>query len=176
MGSCTERGCRSNAVAWGRLDPIPLYFRGPHIFSDIYHTVKSDIALVEEAPSLLNLSVDGERKGATLDRKERAREHLTSIAERGLCVPLSHWYFEAMHSTVTRAPHSKAHDVIEVLSLQAADDAMLGRVSSHACLCKYYSGSNNAKWLLADTYVRKEKEKSRGADSERKTEPQDKTS
>lgn len=45
-----EGGGRSNVVAWGRLDPIPLCYRGLHLLSDIYHTVKSDIALVEEAP------------------------------------------------------------------------------------------------------------------------------
>lgn len=96
-------------------------------------------------------------KGRLWTAKKRAQKHLTSIAELSLCVPLSHWYFEEMHGTVTRAPHSNTHEVIEVLSLQAADDAVLGRVSSHACLCKYHFGSNNAKRLPADTYVRKEK-------------------
>lgn len=144
-GQLYWRGCRSNAVAWGKLDPIPLCCRGLHLFSDIYHIVKSDVSLAEEAPlnqSLLNLSAGGERKGATLDSRERAREHLTSIAELSLCVPFSHWCFEEMHSTVTRAPNSHTHDVIEVLSLQAADDAVLGRESSHASSCKYYFGTN----------------------------------
>lgn len=81
------------------------------------------------------------------------REHLTPIAVCSLCVPLSHWYFEATHGTITRTPRSNARDVIEVPSLQAAADAVLDCAGSHACLCKYYSGSNNAKWLLADAYV-----------------------
>lgn len=68
-----------------------------------------------------------------------------------MCVPLSQWYFEEKHGTVTRAPHSNTHDVIEVLSLQAAYDAATGPVSSHTCLGKYYFGSNNAKRLPADT-------------------------
>lgn len=134
-------------MAWGRLDPIPLCCRGLHLFSDIYHTVKSDTALVEEAPqSKSPKPINGWRKErADFRRQERAREHLTSIAELSLCVPLSHWYFEGMHGTVTRAPHSNTHDVIEVLSLQAADDVVLGRVSSHACLCKYYFGSKTQR-------------------------------
>lgn len=116
---------------------------------------------MEEAPGLLYLTVDGERKGAHFDRKERAWEHLTSIAECSLCVPLSHWYFVAMQST--RAPHSKADDVIEVLSLQAADDAMLGQGGSHACLRKYYSGSNNAEEVSVCILCKKRrKEKSNG--------------
>lgn len=101
--------------------------------------------------------------GATLDGPKETkkknkiqkmpREHLTPIAARSLCVPLSHWYFEATHGTITRTPRSNARDVIEVPSLQAAADAVLDCAGSHACLCKYYSGSNNAKWLLADAYV-----------------------
>lgn len=140
-------------MAWGTLDPIPLCYRGLHLFSDIYHTVKSDEALVEEAPlSESPKPISGQRKGrGDVTRQERAREHLTSIAELSLCVPLSHWYFEEMHGTVTRAPHSNTHDVIEVLSLQAADDAVLSRVSSHACFCKLCFGHNNARRLPAYT-------------------------
>lgn len=63
----------------------------------------------------------------------------------------------------TRAPHSKADDVIEVLSLQAADDAMLGQGGSHACLRKYYSGSNNAEEVSVCILCEKRrKEKSNG--------------
>lgn len=154
---CTERGCRSNAVAWGRLDPIPLCYQDLHLFADIYHTVKSDVAFAQEAPHLESPKpISGhmqERRGATLDGKKRAREHLTSIDKLSLCVPLSHWYFEEMHSTVTRAPHSNTHDVIEVQSLQAADDAALGQTCSHARFCKLYFGSNNAERNPADTSV-----------------------
>lgn len=154
------RRYRSNAVAWGRLDPIPRS-RGLHLFSNYYHTVKSDIALAEEAPQMESpepISRQRKERG-DFRQQERACEHLTSIAELSLCVPLSHWYFEEMHGTVTRAPHSNTHEVIEVLSLQAADDAVLGLVSSHACLCKYYFGSNDAKRLSGGhlSCVRKDK-------------------
>lgn len=118
VGSCTEGGADQTRWPRGSLDPIPLCYRGLHLFSDIYHTVKSDVALVEEGPrSESPKPISGQRK------EKGAREHLTSIAELGLCVPLSHWYFEEMHGTVSRAPHSNTHDVIEVRSLQAADDA-----------------------------------------------------
>lgn len=106
-------GCRSNVVAWGRLDPIPLCCPGLHLLSDIYHTVKSDITLVEEAPYLMSpkpISRGGKKeKCSILEGQGTAREHLPSIAGLGLCVPLSHWYFEGMHNTAHRAPRSWSH-------------------------------------------------------------------
>lgn len=86
MGSCTKGGSRSNAVAWGRLDPIPLCFRGPRLFSDIYHTVKSDLVLVQEAPSLLNLSVDGERKKGQLQTTKKEPQSIWLLLQRAACV------------------------------------------------------------------------------------------
>lgn len=96
--------------------------------------------------------------------KWQAPQHLISIAELSLCVPLSHWYFEEMHCSVTRALRSNTHDVIEVVSLQAADDPVLGRVSSHACFGKLHFGRNNAKLRLL---LRREEKNEKSRDAER---------
>lgn len=80
----------------------------------------------------------GEKK----ERKKESSAHLTSIAELSVCVPPSHWYLDEACGTVTRALLRKADDVIEVPSLQAADEASLdgpgqfprlfGREQNHA--------------------------------------------
>lgn len=59
-----------------------------------------------------------------------------------MCVPPSHWYLDESCRTVTRALLRKAYDVIEVPSLQAADEAprhgpgqsprLFGRERNHA--------------------------------------------
>ncbi|KAK2867159.1 hypothetical protein Q8A67_025276 [Cirrhinus molitorella] len=58
-------------------------------------------------------------------RKKENADHLTSIAQRGVCVPRSHWYLDETYGAVTRALLQNVYDVIEVPSLQAADEAAL---------------------------------------------------
>lgn len=58
-------------------------------------------------------------------RKKENADHLTSIALRGVCVPFSHWYLDEAYGAVTRALLRNVYDVIEVPSLQAADEAAL---------------------------------------------------
>lgn len=116
------------AAAWGRLDPIALCYRGPCLFPDIYHRGPG-----RRRPPHPPKTINGKRKqregrlrtAPKRSKNSNARQHLTPIAAHSLCVPLSHWYFEAMHSTITRTPRSNARDVIEVPSLQAAADAVL---------------------------------------------------
>lgn len=134
MSSCTEGG--ADQTLWPGADQIQLYFVSEaHIYVHIYYTVKSD-----KGPTLLNLLEPRERKGPTLDNRVRAWEHPTYIAECSLCVPL----MNGMLGQCT-VPNSVAHDVIEVLSLEDADDTMISRVTSYTYFCKYYSGSNNTK-------------------------------
>lgn len=123
-------------------------------------------ALVEAPQSESPKPINGQWKERG-NFKWQAPQHLISIAELSLCVPLSHWYFEEMHGTVTRAPRSNTHDVIEVVSLQAADDPVLGRVSSHACFGKLHFGGNNAKRLPAETCVEWRRVKGKTGDAER---------
>lgn len=75
-----------------------------------------------------------------------AWEHPSYIAEYRLRVLLNGILGQCT------VPNSVAHDVIEVLSLEHADDAIISRVTAYICFCKYYSGSNNTKkMILAET-------------------------
>lgn len=70
-------------------------------------------------------------------------------------------------------PHT--HDVIEVLSLQAADDVVLDCMGSHACFlffCAFDFRSNK----VSSCHIACMKEKSRGWNLERTIQSQDKTS
>lgn len=131
-------------VAWGGLDPIPLCCLGLHLLSDIYHTVKSDITLVEEAPYLMSpkpISRGGKKeKSRILEGKEQA-ESICLPLPRSACV--FHLATGILRGCTTLLTEPHTHEVIEVLSLQAAHDAVLGSASSHACFCGLYFRSNN---------------------------------
>ena len=119
VGSCTEGGAHQTRWPRGGLDPIPLCYRGLHLFSDIYHTVKSDVALVEEvAPH------SESPKPISGQRKERGPESIWLPLPSSACVfHLATGILRRCTAPFSRAPHSSTHDVIEVRSLQAADDA-----------------------------------------------------
>ncbi len=111
---------RSNTAAWGQ---TPLCYEGLRSLSDIYSRSRPSrrplgLFLSKSRQPLALESGGGERK------KENA-DHLTSIAQLGVCVPFSHWYLDEAYGAVTRALLRIVYDVIEVPSLQAADEAAL---------------------------------------------------
>lgn len=65
------------------------------------------------------------KEGGKEEERKKSSAHLTSIAELSVCVPPRHWYLDEARGAVTRALLRKAYDVIEVPSLQAADEAPL---------------------------------------------------
>ncbi|KAG7329558.1 hypothetical protein KOW79_007732 [Hemibagrus wyckioides] len=102
------------------------YFKGSDKHTEV---VQAAFAEAPQPSSLRPRSCSEENKVEGEKRKNEGKKessaHLTSIAELSVCVPPSHWYLDEAGGAVTRALLRKADDVIEVPSLQAADEAPL---------------------------------------------------
>lgn len=159
-------------MARGSLDPITLCYRGPHLFSDISHTVKSD---VKEAPRSES-TANGEKKRGNFSRR-KVPESIWLQLKSPACV--FHLATSILRrSTVPLPEPTPPHTHMMSLSFYHYRLQMLqcwARLVPTLVFADLYFGCNDGHRLPADTRNEKIEGKKRGC-SERKRGSRDKTS